>query len=210
MDGVIVLTEHLKANAHAQAVRAFGGYVPAQFYAGIMGGSRSTVRAAFIKEAGLDIDPGAYAKIYDEVFRQSIFTEMQIVEGGTELLARLKETQYVLALVTSSIRWMMDTVLSHTGLGKFFDVTICADDVQREKPAPDPYLLALERLKLPASAATVIEDSETGIAAAKTAGVPVIAVRHNFNRLHDFSDADTELDSLQDTDRVIESIEKLF
>ncbi|MFQ5629518.1 MAG: HAD family hydrolase, partial [bacterium] len=104
MDGVVVLTEHLKAKAHAKAVEAFGGTVSAQFYAGIMGGSRSSVRAAFIKESGIDIDPDAYAKIYDQAFRESIFTEMQVAEGGRELLARLKETDYVLALVTSSIR----------------------------------------------------------------------------------------------------------
>ncbi|MFQ5631813.1 MAG: HAD family hydrolase, partial [bacterium] len=110
---------------------------------------------------------------------------------------------------TSSIRWMMDTVLAHANLAHFFDVTICADDVQREKPAPDPYLLALERLNLPAPAAVIIEDSETGIAAAKAAGVPVIAVRHDFNGLHDFSNANAEVDSLKDTGRIIGFVEKL-
>ena len=126
------------------------------------------------------------------------------------LLASLNEHNYALALVTSSLTWMMDLALSMTQTGQHFHTKICADDVQRHKPAPDAYLLALERLQLTRQAAVVIEDSQTGIAAAKAAKLPVIAIRHDFNGRHDFSAADQVIDSLTDTDAVLELIESLL
>jgi len=65
-------------------------------------------------------------------------------------------------------------VLTVTGLS--FDVTVCGEDVRRGKPDPEPYLLAAARLGVPAAGCVVLEDSPTGIAAARAAGCPVIAV----------------------------------
>jgi beta-phosphoglucomutase-like phosphatase (HAD superfamily) len=68
----------------------------------------------------------------------------------------------------------MDAVLKVTGLS--FGVTVCGEDVRRPKPDPEPYLLAATRLGVPAAGCVVLEDSPTGIAAARAAGCPVIAV----------------------------------
>jgi len=68
----------------------------------------------------------------------------------------------------------MEAVLTVTGLS--FGVTVCGEDVRRGKPDPEPYLLAAARLGVPAAGCVVLEDSPTGIAAARAAGCPVIAV----------------------------------
>jgi beta-phosphoglucomutase-like phosphatase (HAD superfamily) len=68
----------------------------------------------------------------------------------------------------------MDAVLEVTGLS--FGVTVCGEDVQRGKPDPEPYLRAATLLGVPPSGCVVLEDSPTGIAAARAAGCPVIAV----------------------------------
>ena len=68
----------------------------------------------------------------------------------------------------------MDAVLKVTGLS--FGVTVCGEDVQRGKPDPEPYLLAAALLGVPPAGCVVLEDSPTGIAAARAAGCPVIAV----------------------------------
>ena len=57
-----------------------------------------------------------------------------------------------------------------------FSVTVCGEDVRRGKPDPEPYMLAADRLGVPAAGCVVLEDSPTGIAAARAAGCPVIAV----------------------------------
>lgn len=65
--------------------------------------------------------------------------------------------------------------LGHTGLLPRFEGRIfTADDVQHPKPAPDLFLLAARSLGLPPAAATVVEDTPTGVAAARAAGMRVI------------------------------------
>jgi sugar-phosphatase len=53
---------------------------------------------------------------------------------------------------------------------------ITAGDVRRGKPDPEPYLVAAERLSLRPADCIVVEDSPTGIAAGKAAGMRVVAV----------------------------------
>ena len=55
-------------------------------------------------------------------------------------------------------------------------VLVTADDVRRGKPAPEPYLLAAQRLGIQPAQCVVIEDAPVGIAAAHAAGMRAIAV----------------------------------
>ena len=54
------------------------------------------------------------------------------------------------------------------------DTVVHGGEVKQHKPAPDPYLLALERLGV--SRAVAVEDSAAGIASARAAGLDVIAI----------------------------------
>jgi HAD superfamily hydrolase (TIGR01509 family) len=94
--------------------------------------------------------------------------------GAAALLAALDAAGVPYALVTASSRAIMDAVLKVTGLT--FAVTVCGEDVRRAKPDPEPYLLAAARLGVPPAGCVVLEDSPTGIAAARAAGCRVIAV----------------------------------
>ena len=94
--------------------------------------------------------------------------------GAARLLADLEAAGVPCALVTASSRVIMDAVLKVTGLS--FGVTVCGEDVLRGKPDPEPYLRAAALLGVPPTGCVVLEDSPTGIAAARAAGCPVIAV----------------------------------
>lgn len=59
-------------------------------------------------------------------------------------------------------------------------VVITADDVTNGKPAPDPWLLAAQRLGVDPKRCVVIEDSPSGVAAARAAGCAVLAVSGSF------------------------------
>ena len=163
LDGVVVMSEHLKAQSHSATVTAFGGDVPPEFYATIMGQSHDVVRRAFIGASGKSIDPNAYSDVYESDLHTRMRSDIRAAEGAPALLASLNEHNYALALVTSSLTWMMDLALSMTQTGQHFHTKICADDVQRHKPAPDAYLLALERLQLTRQAAVVIDGHEVAV-----------------------------------------------
>ena len=197
MDGVVVTTESLKATAHAETVRRLGGTVERVFYAGVMGGTHETVRAAYIREGGIDPDPNVYTELYGETYRALVERNLETVPGVLPLLGALREEGFRTALVTSSRKHMVEQIFRLLPLAPYFNVVLTAEDTARHKPAPDPYLLGLERLGADAGRAVVFEDSDVGASAAVAARVPVIAYRHEFNEGHAFHGIAAQIDSFE-------------
>jgi HAD superfamily hydrolase (TIGR01509 family) len=84
--------------------------------------------------------------------------------------------QYALAVVSSSSCSEIEPMLEAGGLRQFFRTVVGGENVKRHKPAPEPYLLAAERLGV--RNPLVVEDSEAGLAAGRAAGFEVLAVPH--------------------------------
>ncbi|MGN1076969.1 MAG: HAD family hydrolase [Candidatus Gallimonas sp.] len=94
--------------------------------------------------------------------------------GLTETLETLRERGKTLVVASSSDRVYVDTVLKITQTGKYFDRTVCGNEVKRAKPSPDVYLKALEICGITADEAVAVEDSDTGATAAVAAGIRCI------------------------------------
>jgi HAD superfamily hydrolase (TIGR01509 family) len=92
-----------------------------------------------------------------------------------ELLNQL-EGHYKMAVVSSSSCSEIEPILVAGRLRRHFGTVVGGGDVTRQKPSPDPYLLAAERLRV--SRALVLEDSAAGIASGHAAGFEVIPVKH--------------------------------
>jgi HAD superfamily hydrolase (TIGR01509 family) len=210
MDGVLLETEALKARAHEQTINSFGGSSPPDFYSTVMGRSHHEVMTAFMVASGISVPADDYTKTYKEYYINFLGRQLAMTIGSKELLVHLKERGYKLALVTSSLRWMVDYIMETLNLQPCFDAIVCADDIAREKPAPDAYQKALLLLQLPANAAIVVEDSEAGVIAGVTAGCKVIAIRHSYNQRHDFSLASRVLAALAPTNEVVYILDHLF
>ncbi|MFC8095644.1 HAD-IA family hydrolase [Streptomyces sp. NPDC057301] len=95
--------------------------------------------------------------------------------GALDLLDALAREGVLTALVTASPRAVADTVLEALGADRFA-VSVTADDTDRTKPAPDPYLAACRLLDVDPAACVAVEDTETGVASAEAAGCTVLAV----------------------------------
>ena len=102
-----------------------------------------------------------------------------VIEGAAELLAGLPKDAW--AVVTSGSAQLAAARLSRAGL-PVPNVLATADDVQRGKPAPDPYLLGAERLGLPVDRCVAVEDSPAGIQAARAAWMRVIGIAATHGR----------------------------
>ena len=94
-------------------------------------------------------------------------------DGAAALLAGLPDGRW--AIATSGTRRTAAFRLAHVGLPEPA-AFVTADDVRRGKPAPDPYLLAAERLGVAAADCVVVEDAPAGVEAARAAGARVVAV----------------------------------
>ncbi len=118
-----------------------------------------------------------------EAFRQAIQAHwdariaragLPVKDGLGELLEHLEALAWPKAVATSSRR---PSALRKLGdLAARFDALVTGDEVAQGKPAPDIFLLAARRLRVPPAACLVLEDSPAGVAAARAAGMPVIMV----------------------------------
>jgi HAD superfamily hydrolase (TIGR01509 family) len=177
MDGLLVDSEPLWFVVEREVMVRLGGQWGEADQEALLGGSlERTVSWLLAKATG----PAAASRA--DVARWLVAGMARLVAerglplqpGAARLLAELDAASVPYALVTASSRTIMDAVLKVTGLS--FAVTVCGEDVGRPKPDPEPYLLAAGRLGVPTAGCVVLEDSPTGIAAARAAGCPVIAV----------------------------------
>lgn len=97
--------------------------------------------------------------------------------GARDLLERLRRRGTPIGLVSNSPLAFVRRSLELAGFDRHFDVVISAHEVAAPKPAPDPYLEACRRLGVePGPDVVALEDSPTGVAAARAAGLTVIGV----------------------------------
>lgn len=97
-----------------------------------------------------------------------------------ELLKYLKESNYKVAVASSS---NMDHIINNmekTGLKKYIDEFASGAEVENGKPEPDVFLLAAERLGVKPEECLVLEDSKAGVIAGSSAGAKVIMVPDMF------------------------------
>jgi beta-phosphoglucomutase len=91
-------------------------------------------------------------------------------------LLRAARPGWSTGLVTTASRSNANHLLAHLGLADAFDRIVTGDDVVQPKPAPDGYRNCLEALHASAASSLAFEDSPTGIAAARAAGLTVLVV----------------------------------
>ena len=142
---------------------------------------------------------GAERRIADLHARKNVHYAA-IVESGA-LALRPGLPQLLDALAAAGLRLAIATTTSHANLDVLlrstlgtsalarFDVAICGEDVARKKPDPEAYVLAVQRLRLPAAECIAIEDSANGLRAALCAGIATIVVRSLYTQAEDFSGA---------------------
>lgn len=106
--------------------------------------------------------------------RELLAEKGSIMEGCVSVINAL-QGKYRLLLASSASRGTIDIFFRKSGLKSSFEVSLDGASVERAKPEPDIYLLALRKLHLEPDQCVVIEDSINGMRAAMVACIPVIA-----------------------------------
>ena len=126
--------------------------------------------------------------------------QQPILPGVLETILEAKRLGLKLAIASSSPHSWVDTHAKRLGIFDDFDKVITSDEVgiERTKPNPDLFLLALEQLNVRANEAIVFEDSPNGVRAAQSAGIFVVAVPNSVTSLLAIENANLTLNSLAD------------
>lgn len=175
MDGLLVHTERQWLQAKVILFERHGTVLTEADQTAVFGASDKATAEYFADRFGLTTErvPGLrdeYLAIIGELLEQGV----ELTQGAAELVDRLSGV-VPLALASNTRRSLVDVVLRSTPFADRFDVIVSGDEAT-PKPAPDLYLLACARLGVDPADAVALEDSPTGVAAAKAAGLTCIGV----------------------------------
>jgi HAD superfamily hydrolase (TIGR01509 family) len=195
MDGVLLDTEPCWHRAETELLRRHGGPTDFDPFA-TTGWSMEATLELYTGWLGLGREdfPALEAELM-EIVRDEYTRSMEHRPGARELVDRLRGV-VPLAVASNTAHDLVVFALETTGLLDAFDAVVTADQVAHGKPAPDVYLEACRRLGVAPSEAIALEDSESGIASAKAAGMTVVAIPQW--AVVDVSAADHVIDSLED------------
>ena len=176
LDGTLIDTEALCNLAGVDACANLGFPVSQAFFESLAGIDDRT-RARLIEEhVGQPVEFAAFLAEWDRLCTLRFAQGIPLKAGAVELLDALESAGVPVALATSSRRGPAEEKLAAIGLRHHFRTVVTFDDVAAPKPAPDPYLLAAERLGVAPARCLAFEDSETGARAAHAAGMTVVQV----------------------------------
>jgi beta-phosphoglucomutase len=185
-DGTLVDSEPLHYRSWSEAVRPWGGATDWEDYQRrFVGITDREAARIFFREAGYepseDLVQAACASKH-QIYRSRCGDELVVAPEAVAIIIELASI-LPLGIVTSSSELELEPVLEKARLRGAIPVMVCGDHVERHKPHPEPYQVALKRLQTIAksvveSGCLVFEDSAAGIAAATAAGMRVSRVRH--------------------------------
>jgi HAD superfamily hydrolase (TIGR01509 family) len=175
MDGTLVDTEELWWQAVEHVASTLGYELTDVDLPDVLGRPVEHVATLLRRSTGTDVLSASLAADLERQFAARVEARLVVRPGALELLDRLPSYGIAVGLVSASPRSIVNTVLRALGTERFA-VTVTADDTERTKPAPDPYLMAARVLGVPPMACVAIEDSPTGVCSAEAAGCQVLAV----------------------------------
>ena len=141
-----------------------------------------------------------YTHRVDMIARTLFPTELVVADGALEMIAAIRETGAPFGLATSARREWAGQRLGIMGITDAFDEIVTGDMVSAHKPNPEIYLSATQTLGVDPAETLAIEDSPSGIRAARDAGLYTIAIRTAWMRDVDQSYAHVIVDSLREID----------
>ncbi|HKA89842.1 MAG TPA: HAD family phosphatase [Haliangiales bacterium] len=178
LDGTLVDSERESAEAMARVLsRELGLDVTAAHRNYVVGHSWNEIYARLKEDFG-DRLSWSMRELIDRAAaeREHVIAELGLTHMPGAVAAVRRFCSYPKAIVTGSSRAEARQALGALGIADAFPVILASEDYARGKPAPDGYLAAAAKLGAAPADCLVIEDSAAGIAAARAAGMTVVAV----------------------------------
>jgi len=178
-DGVLADSEPLAVSTWT-ALLAPHGYVPhAADITASLGRTFPDVRDLYAAHAPALPTAVDLAPAFDEIFLGLLATDLEPWPDAVALARHWHAAGMPLAVASSSPRRRLDETLRLLGITQLFGSTTAGDEVERPKPAPDPYLTAAAALGVAPVDCLAIEDSEAGIVSALAAGMLTVGVQRD-------------------------------
>lgn len=201
LDGVLWDGEPLYQRAFNLVLADYGHALDDEAYGHVIAGLSVEESWGWVRERfGLSVPMEELVAAYHQAVLALLRGPVEPLPGARALVERLRALRVPLAIASSSLREWVEAALRGLGLDGAFGAVVTASDVARAKPAPDLYLAAAARLGLPPERCIAIEDTPTGLQAARAAGMFVVQLRAASFTFPPQPEADLVLESLEDFD----------
>lgn len=171
MDGLILDSEETYFRAFREAALEYGVGLQEAFFTELFGLEAREVERALQAKLGEAVDRDSFMKVAEKHWRGIVSVSgIPQMPGVGELLDLLRQESVPYALATNSVEPYAGLCLKLAGLEFEFPLRVTRDQVANGKPSPDLFLEAARRLGVSAEECLILEDSHTGLAAAKAAG----------------------------------------
>lgn len=174
-DGVLVDSERLIQDVDLRMIRELGWPITRrEILEQHLGRTEGEVTANIERVVGASV-PEGFAAARQAAYTRAFTSGLTEVRGVRTAVEQLVERGHDTCVASSGSHERMDLTLGITGLHHLFAGRIhSADDVARGKPAPDLFLFAARQHGHPPASCVVVEDSPSGVTAARAAGMRVI------------------------------------
>ena len=198
-DGVVLDTETPLNTSWEEMYSRHGVHLGLELFASYIGGADYfDFHLDLEKQTGLTFDRQSLMEERRAMYREHV-SGNTVLPGVQDYLSEARACGFRIGLASNSDIGWVGSNLRELGLFDDFDVLKTRDDVVNVKPDPEIYLAALHDLKTEPRHAIAIEDSASGVAAAKSAGLFTVAVPNPITKYHNLDKADLVLDSLAST-----------
>ena len=178
LDGLALDSEPTYRHAWRRAAAELGLELGEEFCDGLCGRHAADLERALRELWGPGFERERFWNVAERHWRDHLRTQgMARMPGLDRLLASFRRHGIPYALATNSDGLYARECLRQAGLESTFPVLVTRDQVARGKPEPDLFLEAARRLATPPALCLALEDSETGLAAARAAGTIAILVQ---------------------------------
>ena len=218
-DGIIADAEPLHLEAFREVLRQDGIDISEkQYYDRYLALDDRTFFIEILKDSDRDFDNPMVEKYIEKkstIFNKYLKEVIKLFPGVKEFVCRMNE-RYLLAIGSGALKHEIEFILHNAGIREKFLVIVSAEDVQKCKPDPEVFLKVLQKINeilkpesdtVSPSECLVIEDSFSGIKAAKTAMMKSLAVTNSYTSER-LGEADLIVKSLEDVS--FEDLEGLF
>ncbi|HOK35165.1 MAG TPA: HAD family phosphatase [Candidatus Pacearchaeota archaeon] len=201
LDGVLVDTEYYQSEAWIEVLKQYKIFLSQEDLFEYKGKSAEVIENEFKNKYHLPIKKGELLKKRDaevlKIFQKRKVKTMPYAKRTLEFFNKHKK----LGLASTGSKKEVLLKLKKTGFYKYFSAVVSRDDVKKGKPCPDVYLAAVRKLKLKPKDCLAIEDTQSGVEAAKTAGLICFAIPNKFSETQNLSKADKILKNLKEVIR---------
>lgn len=204
MDGVLINSEYHWNKIEYNLLKNWVSRWNREKHLKIIGKTVDDIFIYLKREHSLSISKAEFMAKYDEIAFDIYRNKVTIYPGVIEVLQTARNKNIKIGLCTSSPFNWTDIVLKRFKLYQYLDKVITSNSLKgRGKPFPDIYLQICKELNVSQKECIVIEDSENGISAAKSAGMFCIGFRNGFNNDHNLKKADLIIKDIKELNLIL-------